>query len=98
VAPAIGELAGAGTISPAKDLNFKMRAKLKAGGVMSVLNTGGETAIPFSIAGTSSEPKFVPDVKGMVSGIAAGKLKPLDSDIGKAAEGIVGLFGRKKQN
>jgi AsmA protein len=98
VAPAIGELAGAGTISPANALNFKMRAKLKAGGVMSVLNTGGETAIPFSIAGTSSEPKFVPDVKGMVGGIAAGKLKPLDGDIGKAAEGIIGLFGRKKQN
>jgi AsmA protein len=98
VAPAIGELTGAGTISPANALDFKMRAKLKTGGVMSVLNTGGETAIPFSIQGTSSEPKFVPDVKGMVGGIAAGKLKPLDSDVGKAAQGIVGLFGRKKQN
>ena len=98
VAPAIGELTGAGTISPANALDFKMRAKLKTGGVMSVLNTGGETAVPFSIQGTSSEPKFVPDVKGMVGGIAAGKLKPLDSDVGKAAEGIVGLFGHKKQN
>jgi AsmA protein len=98
VAPAIGELTGAGTISPANALDFKMRAKLKTGGVMSVLNTGGETAIPFSIQGTSAEPKFVPDIKGAIGGIAAGKLKPLDSDVGKAAQGIVGLFGRKKQN
>jgi AsmA protein len=98
VAPSIGELTGAGTISPANALDFKMHAKLKAGGAMAVLNTGGETTIPFSIQGTSSEPKFVPDVKGMVGGIAAGKLKPLDSDVGKAAQGIVGLFGRKKQN
>ena len=98
IAPAIGELAGTGTISPANALDFKMRAKLKTGGVMAVLNTGGETAIPFSIQGTSSEPKFVPDVKGMVGGIAADKLKPLDGDIGKAAQGIIGLFGRKKTN
>jgi AsmA protein len=96
IAPAVGELSGAGTIDPANALNFKMRAKLKTGGVMSVLSTGGETAIPFSIAGTSAEPKFVPDVKGMVGGIAAGKLKPLDGDIGKAAGGLINLFGRKK--
>jgi AsmA protein len=97
IAPAIGELSGAGTISPSNALNFKMRAKLKTGGVMAILSPSGDTAIPFSIEGTSSEPKFVPDVKGMVGGIAAEKLKPLDGDFGKAAQDIIDLFGRKKQ-
>jgi AsmA protein len=99
VAPAIGELTGAGTVSPAKQLNFKMQAKLQGGGgVMAVLGPAGQTAIPFSIQGTAEQPKFVPDVKGMVGGFAADKLKPLDGNAGKAAEGILGLFGHKKQN
>jgi AsmA protein len=98
LAPAIGELSGAGTVSPANAINFKMRAKLKTGGMMTVLSPSGETSIPFSIQGTSAEPKFIPDVKGIISGIAVDKLKPLNGDLGKAAEGIIGLFGRKKQN
>ena len=99
IAPAIGELSGAGTISPANALDFKMRAKLHTGGLLNIVNPAGETSIPFSIAGTSAEPKFVPDVKGIVGEFAADKLKPLkDTDAGKAATGIMDLFKRKKQN
>ena len=99
IAPAIGELSGAGTVSPAHDLNFKMRANLHTGGVLSIVNPSGQAGIPFLIQGTSSQPKFVPDIKGMVGGIAEQKLKPLtDSDIGKQATGIIDLFKKKKPN
>jgi AsmA protein len=103
IAPAIGELSGAGTISPANALDFKMRAKLHTGNLMNIVSPSGQTAVPFSIEGTSAEPRFVPDVKGIVGGIAAGmaaeRLKPLtDTDIGKQATGILDLFKKKKPN
>jgi len=88
IAPAIGQLNGAGTISPSNALNFKMRAQLKAAGVMDVLSAGGKATIPFSIQGTSSEPKFMPDVKGVLE----------STDAGKAATDILDLFKRKKKN
>jgi len=98
IAPTIGELSGAGTVSTANVLDFKMNAKLHTGGVLTILSPGGQTAVPFSIQGTSSEPKFVPDIKGIVGGMTVGKLKPLDSDIGKEATGVVNLFRKKKPN
>ncbi len=97
IAPAIGDLSGAGTISPANALDFKMSAKLRTGGVLSIVNPGGQTTVPFSIQGTAAEPKFVPDVKGIVGNMAAEKIKPLtNTDVGKAATGIIDLFKRKK--
>jgi AsmA protein len=99
IAPAIGELTGAGTVSPANALDFKMRAKLHTGAMLDIVNPSGNTSVPFSIQGTSSEPKFVPDIKGMIGGIASQKLAPLTkSDIGKEATGIVDLFRKKKTN
>ena len=97
IATDLGELTGAGTMTAAHALDFKMRAKLhNSGGVMSIVSTKGEATIPFSIQGTSSDPKFVPDVKGM----ATEKLKSLATpETGKAVGGIInGLFGRKKTN
>lgn len=99
IAPAIGELTGAGTISPANALDFKMRAQLHTGALLDVVNPSGNTSVPFFIQGTSSQPKFVPDVKGLVGGIAAQKLAPLTkTDIGKEATGIMDLFKKKKSN
>jgi AsmA protein len=84
IAPAIGELSGAGTTSPAKALDFKMQAKLQAtSGVLSAV--GG--AVPFLVRGTSSEPKFLPDIKGVLT----------QTDVGKTATGIIDLFRKKKQ-
>ena len=97
IATDLGELTGAGTVSAAHALDFKMRAKLRnAGGVMSIVSSNGEATIPFSIQGTSSDPKFVPDVKGM----AAEKLKSLTTpQTGKAVGGLIdSIFGRKKTN
>ncbi len=48
--PAIGVVTGAGTVSPANELAFKMNAEVQGMG------------IPFSVAGTTADPKFVPDV------------------------------------
>jgi AsmA protein len=92
VAPDVGELNGSGTVSAAHALDFNMTAKVRTGGVLAVM--GSNTTVPFRISGTSSEPKFEPDVKGIVEG----KLKSLEGGAaGKAAEGIVrGLFGGKK--
>jgi hypothetical protein len=99
IAPAIGALSGDGTISPTNTLDFKMRANLHTGGVLNILNPSGSTSIPFSIQGTSADPKFVPDIKGMVGGIAEQRLKPLtNTDIGKEATGIIDLFKKKKPN
>lgn len=99
VAPAIGELSGEGTISPSNALDFKMRANLHTGAMLDIVNPSGKTSVPFFIQGTSAEPKFVPDVKGLIGGIAEQKLKPLtNSDIGKEATGIIDLFKKKKPN
>ena len=99
IAPAIGELTGAGTVSPAHALDFKMRVKLHTGALMDMVNPSGSTSVPFFIQGTSSQPKFMPDVKGLVSGIAQQKLGPLtNTDIGKQATGIMDLFKKKKPN
>ncbi len=97
IVPTIGQLSGAGTVSPAHDLDFKMRVTLHTSGtVMAALGQKGDTSAPFFIAGTSSNPTFRPDVKG----IAQQKIQNLtgNSDLGKAAGGLLNnLFGGKKQ-
>ena len=53
VVPSLGHATGAGTVSPTNALDFKMKAD----------------NIPFTIQGTTSDPKFLPDVKGMATGL-----------------------------
>jgi len=82
--PSIGVVTGAGTVSPANELAFKMNAAV------------GGMGIPFAVQGTTSDPKFTPDVKGLAAGFlngalngkgAAGQQNPLN--------GITGLFKKK---
>ncbi len=65
-------------MSPAGALNFKMLADLKggvAGGLTQVASLGsGKGGIPFAIEGTTSNPHFIPDMKGVAGGIAQGAL------------------------
>lgn len=79
--PSIGVLTGGGTVSPTNQLAFKMSAAL------------GGIGIPFSVEGPASDPKFVPDVKGMATGLLKGALG------GKGAQspvnGLTGLFKKK---
>jgi AsmA protein len=88
VVPAIGALAGAGTVSPSHALNFKMRLAVRS------TTPPAGAGIPFTIQGTSSDPVFRPDVKGMVSQ----ELKGLSGQGKSAASGIIsGFLSRKKQ-
>ncbi len=100
VVPSIGTVTGSGTVSPQDALDYKMSASLSGGvggGLTAV--TGGKGGIPFFIQGTASQPKFVPDVKGMVTG----RLGQLGGQVpgGQNTQGLVnavgGLFGKKKK-
>ena len=74
VVPAIGTLDGSGTVSPANALDFRMRATVRAAGLLSAASN---TPIPFTIGGTAQDPVFRPDVKSAVkeqAGKAAGSI------------------------
>jgi len=104
--PALGVLTGAGTISPAGGLNYKMTASLSGGAVGGLTQLagmgGGGATIPFFIQGTTSNPTFVPDVAGIaeqqlknrLGGGALGKTPAGNSPLGNA---LSGLFGKKKK-
>ncbi len=106
--PALGVITGAGTVSPAGALNFKMLADLQgglAGGLTQMAGLGtAKGGVPFSIAGTTSKPEFVPDVKAMAGGLAGsavqGVLGGNKAGTGKAGnvmDALGGLLGKKKQ-
>jgi AsmA protein len=109
VIPALGTVTGDGTISPGGALNYKMNASLSGGavsGITQMAGLGGKGgSIPFFIQGTTSDPKFVPDVQGMVSGQLKGGLgNALGGLTGKKSSGesspmdaLGGLFGKKKK-
>jgi AsmA protein len=100
VMPALGAVTGAGTISPSNVLDFKMVANLNGGAVsgltqMAGLGSKGNGGIPVTITGTTSNPTFMPDMKGMVNSqlkglMNGGKTNP--------SGGLGGLFGKKKPN
>ena len=110
IIPAIGTITGAGTMSPQNALDYHMTAALN-GAVVSGLSkmaglSGNPSTIPFLISGTASDPKFMPDVKGMVSGELGKQLgnqlgKQLGGNAGQNTQGVVdaigGLFGKKKK-
>jgi AsmA protein len=90
VVPAIGELTGAGTVSPANELDFKMSAIVHASGLLAVV---GNTPIPFTVEGTCSQPVFKPNLKAL----AGEELKSVEGDVGKAASGLIKGFLRDKK-
>ena len=104
IIPAVGTLAGNGTISPNNALDFKMVANLSGGavtGLTQVAGLGGKGSgnIPFTIQGTTADPKFMPDVKGMVGGQLKGLLggQTQGGQQNKnPLSGLGGLFGKKK--
>lgn len=100
VLPALGTVAGAGTISSGGTLDFKMAANLGGGSVtgitqMAGLGSKGTGNIPFTIQGTTSNPNFRPDIKGMASGQLKGLLQP--GNKGNTIDSLTGLFGKKKK-
>lgn len=102
VVPTIGTVTGSGSISPQNALDYKMVAALSGtvgGGLTTVASLGGK-GVPFFVKGTASDPKFEPDVKGMLNSQIGSRL---GSQIpgGQNAQGVVnslgGLFGKKKK-
>ena len=101
-------MTGAGTISPAGALNYKMNAQLAGGGAVGGLTQmagfggGGKGAgIPFAIQGTTSNPTFIPDVQGIVGSQLQNQLKsriPGANNQNSPINSITGLFGKKKKN
>jgi AsmA protein len=70
--PALGALTGSGTISPGGGLSYQMTANLNGAVATAITKLAGlgdqGESIPFFIRGTTSNPSFVPDVKGMLTG------------------------------
>jgi len=111
VIPSIGNMTGAGTIDPKQNLDFKMVARLTnvaspLGALTSIAGLGGGQqgkggGIPFRIQGTTSDPKFIPDLAGLAGGFAGGAASGGKSagsageNLGKALGGLFG--GKKKQ-
>jgi AsmA protein len=90
IAPQIGELTGAGTVSAQKALALKMKINLHTSGVLttaagSTLSTGG---IPFSVGGTVENPQIHPEVGAVVKEVAI----DVGKDAGKAAVGLLNNF------
>jgi AsmA protein len=84
--PSIGVVTGAGTVSPSNELAFKLNAAI-----------AGMGTVPIDVSGTTSDPKFLPDVKGMATGLLNNALG------GKGTTGqqnpvnnVMGLFNKKK--
>jgi len=110
VAPAIGTVTGTASVGASGQLNCKMVANLSgnnpAGALTSGLSafTGGGKngqggGIPFTITGTTSNPVFLPDVKGVAGSMAKGALGSAGnaSQAGQDASSVLGGFlGKKK--
>jgi len=99
-APSIGQMSGGGTVSKLHELDFKMSAVVKTGGLLAAaLQQRGETTtVPFFIQGTSENPIFKADVNAL----ANEKLKQIVNnpegamknakEIANTARGIINMF------
>ncbi len=93
--PAFGTITGSGTVSPSGALNFTMNADLAAGaGAVQKAGIGGGNGVPFTIEGTTSDPKFVPNAKAMAGNAAK---QAVTGAVGGSVPGVGGLFGKKKR-
>ena len=99
--PALGTLTGTGTISPSGALNYHMTANLAGTavtGLSQIAGLGGKGgSIPFFIQGTTSDPKFVPDVQGILNSRLKSGLQGNNPNPGSAVDAITVLFGKKKK-
>jgi AsmA protein len=83
--PAIGVLTGDGTVSPANELAFKMKAAVAG------------LTVPFGVQGTTSDPKFTPDIKGMATGMLQNVLSNKgNTNQQNPINNVMGLFKKKQ--
>ena len=99
--PSLGVLKGEGTVSASGALNFTMVAELSGAGERVERSGRREGSsgggIPFVIEGTTADPKFVPDVKGVAGGVAkqaiSGKVSPSQGE--SSTKGVGGLLKKR---
>jgi AsmA protein len=106
VVPSIGTVTGTANVSASGKLDCKMLAKLAGGmgaATSALTSFGGGSknseGIPFTITGTTSNPVFLPDVKGMAGSMVKGLGGNATGTAGEAegaAKALGGLFGKKK--
>ena len=93
--PAIGDVTGAGAISPKDDLDFAMQAVVHTrGAMMTALGQRGDTRAPFTVTGNIANPV----IKANLKAIAVDKVERLVKDPVKAvnaAQSILELFRKK---
>ena len=100
--PSFGVLTGAGTVSPSNALDFKMVAQLSGSAITGLTQAAGlgssGGSIPFLIQGTTQDPKFMPDVKGLAGGFLKNALSNKGNNQGQnnPLSGITGLFKKKQ--
>ena len=82
--PAIGVVTGDGTVSPSNELAFKMNAAVQG------------MDVPFGVSGTTSDPKFQPDVKGIAGSLLKNALNGKSNGQQNPLNNVMGLFGKKK--
>ena len=108
--PALGTVTGSGSISPAGALNYRLTANVSGSAVSGLSQlagmSGNGASIPFFVQGTTSNPQFVPDVKGLVGSQLGNQLGnqlkgrvPQTNNPGanQAIDALGGLFGKKKK-
>ena len=101
--PSFGVITGGGSISPSDALNYKMNANLSGTlvtGLTQLAGLGNKGAnLPFAIVGTSSNPRFIPDMQALLSSQLKSRLGGQSiggQDAGSVVNAITGLFGKKK--
>ncbi len=97
VIPALGTVTGDGTISPSNALSFKMLANLSGGiaGGLSQVAGAGSGGIPVNIGGTTSNPTFTPDMKGIMGSKLKGLIPNGTGGKNNPLGGLGGLLGKK---
>ena len=96
--PSLGVVTGAGTISPAGALDFKMMADLETQRSDARAERRGRTdsgGIGFMIQGTASNPNFVPDVGSIAAGAAKGAIQKSVKGQTDTKTGLGGLIRKK---
>jgi AsmA protein len=100
--PSLGIVTGSGTMVPGGGpMDYKMNANLSGtitNGLAKMAGFGGKgTNVPFFIHGTSSDPKFEVDAKGLLSGQLKGAVPGgQNNPAGSVIDTLGGIFGKKK--